>query len=152
MGGGGVRGRRHRVLQAFNRLGPRWSGAITYAPQTQQVGFLSAFSCSLLVVWLLRMHDGLPYGVHGGHRLRRSTWEKETEGRPQDLPEKLEAFYPPCVGGPERETGAWAGSLRISARGRPDAMTARRERVLGPLWLPPPFSFCRLRFTFECAD
>ena len=40
MGGGGVRGRRHRVLQAFNRLGPRWSGAITYAPQTQQVGLL----------------------------------------------------------------------------------------------------------------
>ena len=82
----------------------------------------------------------------------RGTREKETEGRPQDLPEKLEAFHPPCVGGPERETGAWAGSLRISARGRPDAMAARRERVLGPLWLPPPFSFCRLRFTFECAD
>ena len=40
VGGGGVRGRRHRVLQAFNRLGPRWSGAITYAPQTQQVGLL----------------------------------------------------------------------------------------------------------------
>ena len=40
------------------------------------------------------------------------------EGRPQDLPEKLEAFYPPCVGGPERETGAWAGSLRISASER----------------------------------
>ena len=87
------------------------------------------------------MHDGLPYGVHGEPRLQRRIREKETEGRPQDLPEKLEAFYPPCVGGPERETGAWAGSLRISARGRPDAMTARRERVLGPLWLPPPFSF-----------
>ena len=67
------------------------------------------------------MHDGLPYGVHGEPRLQRRIREKETEGRPQDLPEKLEAFYPPCVGGPERETGAWAGSLRISARGRPAA-------------------------------
>ena len=96
------------------------------------------------------MHDGLPYGVHGEPRLQRRIREKETEGRPQDLPEKLEAFYPPCVGGPERETGAWAGSLRISARGRPDAMAARRERVLGPgaLVASAPFFFLPASFHF----
>ena len=40
MGGGGARGRRHRVLQAFNPPCPRWAGAILSAPQTQQVGLL----------------------------------------------------------------------------------------------------------------
>ena len=43
----------------------------------------AVFSCSLLVDWLLRMRDGQPYGVHGGHRLRRSIREKEADGRPQ---------------------------------------------------------------------
>ena len=98
------------------------------------------------------MHDGLPYGVHGGHRLQRSIWEKETEGRPQDLPE-LGAFYPPPVWGEQRERGG--GSDRLTARKREWAALATaawRERVLGPLRLPPPFFLCWLRFTFERAD
>ena len=48
----------------------------------------------------------------------------------------------------------WEGSerrRRLTAHKREraaSAMAAWRERVLGPSWLPPPFSFCLLWFHF----
>ena len=62
-------------------------GSITVAPDRMGKGRVTGLEAwasdakwdgkPLLVDWLPRMCDGLPYGAHGGHRLRRGAWEKE---------------------------------------------------------------------------
>ena len=68
--------------------------------------------------------------------------EKETEGRPQDLPEKLEAFHPPCVGGPEREREGGMGWLTAHKRERAAGCHGGTERAgIGALVASAPLFF-----------
>ena len=85
------------------------------------------------------MCDGLPYGAHGGHRQGRGIQEKEAaDGRPQVFPVLLVVYTRPRGGVSDEDTDN--GVLTAHKRGGCGAgRCARRERVLGPLWLPPPF-------------
>ena len=92
------------------------------------------------------MRDGLPYGAHGGHRLRHGIREKETaDGRPQVF---LSCLPAPRGGVCDGDTDN--GVLTAHKRGGCGAgRSARRERVLGPL-ASAPFSLAlTLRFTFR---
>ena len=87
------------------------------------------------------MRDGLPYGAHGGHRLRHGIREKETaDGRPQVF---LSCLPAPRGGVCDGDTDN--GVLTAHKRGGCGATrSAWRERVLGigalvALLRPPPF-------------